>query len=321
MQCECGNRAVLYRPYEGRALCQKHFLKSFEKKVRENIRKYNLIEHNDTLAIGLSGGKDSGALLHVINKYYGNRPDLDIFAILIDEGIHGYRDNSIEDAKAQCEAVNVPLHIYSYNDQNEITMDQIMQEGRNEGLSACHFCGVFRRDLLNKFTRELGATKIAVGHNLDDEVQAILMNYLKGDLSKLARLGFKSDNTVSASFVPRIKPFRSIPEREVGLYAVLNNVGADFEECPYAADAFRFEIRDFLNEMEDKHPTTKHSLLSMFGKLQPFIEEAYAAEETDRPALQNCNQCGEPCTGEVCRRCELLLRVKNQQVQEHTSAD
>lgn len=312
MRCKCGKRAVIFRPYEGRYLCRKHFLRSFEKKVKENIRKYKLIERNDRIAIGLSGGKDSSSLLHFLKMNFGKRKDLEIFAIAIDEGIRGYRDKTLKDAKKICKELDVELHIYSYKDFDDITLDEIMEKGLNEGLSSCHFCGVFRRDLLNRAAKELNATKLAIGHNLDDEVQAILMNYLKGDLNRLARMGFRTDHLVKdTEFIPRIKPFRNIPEREIGLYALLNNLPVDFNECPYAKDSLRFKVRDFLNEMEDERPTTKFAILNMYDKLQPLILELVRKEGNKN--IKKCRICSEPSSGEICRKCELIQKLKKKE--------
>lgn len=312
MKCHyinCDGGAVIFREYEGRALCKRHFIRAIEQKVKSVIRKNNLIESGDSIAIALSGGKDSSVVLYLLKKFFGNRSDIKIFAMAVDEGIHPYRKETLEKAKEFCKKISVPLHIFSYEREYNVEIDKLMNSGKNKGQSACSFCGVFRRDVLNRKARELGANKLAIGHNLDDEVQGILMNYLKGDLLRLARMGAKTPIKYSDNFIVRIKPLREIPEREIALYALLRKLNFSLAECPYGHDSLRFEVRDFINNMENKHPTTKLSILRMYDKLQPFILKSL---ENDSK-VNSCKICNEPTSGEICRKCQLLEFINGQE--------
>ncbi|MFB6215744.1 MAG: TIGR00269 family protein, partial [Candidatus Aenigmatarchaeota archaeon] len=107
-------------------------------------------------------------------------------------------------------------------------------------------------------------------------------------------------------FVPRVKPFRNVLEREVALYGKLNDLELHQDECPYVEDSLRFDVRDFLNEMEEKHPSTKYTALRAFDKLLPVIRNKYSSEEV---GLSECSECGEPTSGDVCKACQLLEEV------------
>ena len=97
MKCySCGAPAIIYRKYEGRAWCKKHFTIQLEAKVKKTIRKNRLIKPNDKVCVAISGGKDSSLLLYLLNKFFRKRPDIEIFALAVDEGIKGYRDESIK---------------------------------------------------------------------------------------------------------------------------------------------------------------------------------------------------------------------------------
>ena len=113
----------------------------------------------------------------------------------------------------------------------------------------CTYCGVGRRWVLNRKARELGATKLAVGHNLDDEVQSVLLNYMRGDLPRASRMGPVTDwsrrKKFGEKFVPRIKPLRELPEKEIALYVLLKGYDIKWDECPYASGV-RFD--DDLNK-------------------------------------------------------------------------
>jgi len=176
---------------------------------------------------------------------------------------------------------------------------------RGERLGACSYCGVWRRWLLNKAAEELKVDKLALGLNLDDEVQMFLMNLMRGDVARLGRTGPYYE-VIHEGLVPRIKPLREVPEKEIVLYAVLNNIEVDLSECPYAVEAFRAEIRDWLNEMEEKHPGTKYQLLRSYDKIFPLLAKTYAK----KVKLNRCKICGQPTSGEICKACQFRLQVK-----------
>ncbi len=132
--------------------------------VRDVIKDYQLIKQGDRVAVGLSGGKDSVLTLHLLVKLI-DELDFELIAVSIDEGISGYRGQGIATARANANNLGVELVEVSFKDEFGFTLDQVS----NLYQSACIPCGVFRRNLLNKISSELGADKVATGHNLDDE--------------------------------------------------------------------------------------------------------------------------------------------------------
>lgn len=302
MQCSCGRKAVYHRRYSGQHLCARCFRRMVEKKFMETVRTNGFIAHTDTVACGVSGGKDSLVLLHLLHGLQ-KKVRFSLFALAIDEGIAGYRDRSLPYVTKACETLGVPLHVRSFKDSFGYALDEVT--AMKERVGACSYCGVFRRSLLNSASRELGATKLALGHNLDDESQVILMNMLRGDFARFGRMGTYRKH-VNDQFVPRIKPLREIPEKEIVLYAVLAGIDFDFEECPYAPEAFRDEVRQFLNTMEEGHPGTKHALLRTYDKLYPFLNEALQPS-----VLPSCERCGEPSIRPLCKKCELLDAIRD----------
>ena len=122
---------------------------------------------------------------------------------------------------------------------------------------------VFSEDgYFNRVSREVGATKIATGHNLDDETQSIVMNYLEGNIQNLTRIGPKSESK-SDRFTVKIKPLREIPEKEIGLYVVAKELEVHFAGCPYAGESFRAEIGTF--HKRDFKETSHHHVLNIKG--------------------------------------------------------
>ena len=309
MNCGCGSKAIYTRKYEGNSYCSTCFKDQFEKRVKKTIREHGLVEKNDVIVVGLSGGKDSSVSLALMKKIFGDRPDIKIIAVSIDEGIEHYRDKSLEVTKELTKRLGVEHYIVRFKSNLGKSIDDVMADkaqGANKNLNSCTFCGVFRRYLLNRAARELGATKVCTGHNMDDEAQAVLINYLKGDLKRLARMGPSPALKKNEKFIPRIKPLRDIPEKEVALYALISKVGNYWGECPYVS-GIRFEVRDFLNDVESKHAGTKFSFLRTFDAMLPVLRES--ASLSGLTEITECENCGEPCSGDICKACELLDKL------------
>ncbi len=303
---KCGEDAVIYREYEGRGLCKDHFSRSINKKVKKTIREGNLVESGDTIAVGLSGGKDSAVLLEQLVDIFGERPDIEIIGVSVHEGIDEYRDESISAARELCEDLGVELEVGRYDDYYDLKMDDVAGAGE---LGNCTYCGIMRRDLLNKLCREVDADKMAIGHNLDDEAQAIMMNYIKGDTKRLARIGSRTDAVSHDKFVPRIKPLIDCMEKEIALYSRLHDLGV-IDRCPHVQEGtMRPMIKSFLNKLESQMPGTKHSIVSQGQELSGLVDDNIEWSD-DEHQIQECEKCGEPCSSDVCRKCELLEDIK-----------
>ncbi len=300
MKCSiCGEEAVVEVRYEGKAYCEKHFIERFKRRVRKTIAKTKMVKPGETIAIALSGGKDSTTALYVLKPIL-EKWKSKFFAITIDQGIHGYGDKLIRFSKKLTNELGVEHHIYSMKNEIGITIDDVANLKRPRAV--CSYCGAFRRWILNKKARELGADKIVIGHNLDDEAQTALMNFMRGELSRTARMGPEIGVIKDDLFVPRVKPLREIPEREVKLFAYLKGLSPGDEECPYIGEAFRKEIRKELNELESKFPGTKFSIVRSNDKLASILKGYY--KDIGKP--NRCRICGELTAGEICQKCKFL---------------
>ncbi len=303
MTCKLCQTKPVITLISGRKLCKNDFIKYFEKKVFKTIAKYNLVDKNDRIAVAISGGKDSLTLLYLLNKFVSSRRNFELFALLIDEGIHNYRNKTIKDAKKFCKQYKIKLSIYSYKKEFGKTLDELT---KLTDMVPCSICGVFRRYLLNKKARDLKATKLATGHNLDDEAQAILMNQFRNNLEINARMGPITGVIRDKKFIPRIKPLYLITEKEVMLYSYLKGFISEFTECPNSEFSFRGEIRDLLNNFEQKHPGTKYGIINSYLEMMPILKEKYRNSKTK---LKECLNCKEPCSSDICKTCQLVEKL------------
>ena len=224
---------------------------------------------------------------------------IDLCAVTVDEGIANYRQDGVDIAIRHAKRLGIEHKVVSLKDEYGITLDEIMQKENHKG--SCTYCGVFRRTIINKAAREMNATKIATGHNLDDEVQAIMMNYLEGNTDNLTKLGAKTESRAK-EFTIKIKPLREIPEREIGLYIVAKDLEVHFDSCPYAMLSFRGEVSEVINQLAEKHPTLKYSTLRGYDKIKGVLKKEFEKDYSHG----RCEKCGEPSANRLCKACSFL---------------
>lgn len=291
----CGERAV-FRTSQG-ALCKVHFSEYYERGVLEVIRRYGLVKRGERICVGFSGGKDSTVLLSVLNKL-----DLgaELIAVTVDEGIAHYRDETIRAAERTVAALggSVEHRVVSFADICGMSLDELLVSSPER---ACSVCGTLRRRALNVAARELGADKIATGHCLDDEAQSVVMNYLRGDVTRITA----SQGSNSAElFIPRIKPLCRSTERETVAYGLVNDLLVSLPECPYTRFAFRAGVRRELGLLEFARPGT---LMCIAEGQERLLAGVPREGEVRRMGV--CERCGEPASGRLCAACSLLESV------------
>lgn len=292
----CGKNAVLKRPKTGDALCKECFFSAFETEIHYTITKAELFNKGDSVAIGASGGKDSTVLAYVLktlNKQYNY--GLNLMLLSIDEGITGYRDDSLETVKQNRDDYEMPLKILSYKDLYGWTMDEIVaQIGRKNN---CTFCGVFRRQALDRGAAMLGVKCIATGHNADDIAETVLMNVLRGDIARLKRC--TAITTGSEGTIPRVKPLKYTYEKEIVMYAHYKKLVYFSTECVFAPNAYRGHARALLKDMEKVRPSCIMDIIYSG-------ETMSVKEQISLPTQGICSRCKFVSSQQVCKACVLL---------------
>ncbi|MDD1663875.1 MAG: TIGR00269 family protein [Methanomicrobiales archaeon] len=292
--CEfCSQSGVFLDRVRNRHLCGNHFVDDVEERVRGSIQEYALVQPGDRLAVALSGGKDSTVLLHLLRRLM---PGADLVAVTVDEGIDGYREATLRSAEANTRRLGIEHAILSFRDLYGKTLDEL---ARGQEHRACGICGILRRKAMNTLARQVGAGKLATGHNLDDESQSILMNWLRGDRERVLR---RPEENGGQGFIPRMKPLMEIPEREVALYGILKGLFVELPECPYRHTALRGEVRGILTSLERGHPGTMRRVVEGQARLSRQLAPIPRAS---RP-LQACELCGDPTSGRICQACRFL---------------
>ncbi|MCK5698814.1 MAG: hypothetical protein KAH93_03130 [Candidatus Aenigmarchaeota archaeon] len=266
MQCtKCRKRAVIFRRYEGRALCRKHFFDSVDRTVRKTIRMEKQIPRGSHVAVGIYGDGDSALLLYLLCNLSKKRDDLKISAIVVDEGIKRYSKEVIRSAKKISGQAEVALYTVSYRDMFAMTLDEIMRKSKGEDLDRCAVCQSLRFVALGKKACGIGADRVALPVNMDDEVQAIISDYFcDGDDAGAITGQF----TKKMPVIQMIKPLSRVLAGEAALYAKLKGLDAVPAECPYTRVSVRWKIKEVMDKLDKRHPGMKFNVVRANARFQ-----------------------------------------------------
>lgn len=229
------------------------------KKTTRAITDFGLIENGDRILVGLSGGKDSWALIQLLEVLRRRAPiDYTIVALNVDSGYDGFRHDLIARA---CEAHGWPLRV------EHTTIGDVIDDVLDVDATPCSLCARLRRGVLYRVAADVGATKIALGHHADDFVETLLLNlFFAGSLKAMpARLVSDDGRHVV------IRPLAYVTEDEARAYANESNLPVVGCCCPACGDMAlqRQRIKRLIRELEIDHPGIKSSMVKALGNVAP----------------------------------------------------
>lgn len=279
------------------------FIKKFEGNVKKTINNYHLCAKNEKIIVACSGGKDSTVTLYLLHKFGYNME-----ALHLNLCMGGWSSESLDCVKEFCNENKIKLHIVSLREVLGASICFISSITETTlKMNQPAICGILKRYMLNKKSRMLKADKIATGHNLDDEVQNILMNFFKGNPYLSLNLGPITGINSNKKFVPRIKPLYFTKEKDVLKYALAKKLKICSKACPCSIGSFRVDIRKKMNELEKKNKRIKENIVLSFLK--------FKKEMTKNMELENetniCKMCGEPSRKDICNACRIVEAIKN----------
>ena len=227
------------------------------KKVTRAIKEHNLIEDGDRIMVGLSGGKDSWALIQILHVLQQRAPiDFSIVAVNIDSGYEGYEHQTLTET---CAARGWELHV------EHTTIGETIEEILDTSDTPCSLCARLRRGALYRLADKVGATKIALGHHADDFIETLLLNvFFQGSIKAMpARL--VSDNGQHVV----IRPLAYVLESEARAYAKEANLPIIGCCCPACGDLSlqRQRMKRLIAQLEVEHPEVRNPILKALGNV------------------------------------------------------
>jgi tRNA(Ile)-lysidine synthase TilS/MesJ len=281
---KCGRRAVVRQNYSGASLCQEHFDQDLHRKIREVLRLTRPFSWGARIVVALGGDRASSCLLHSLKAIFEGREDLEITALLVDEGIEGYRPEALDCAWRVVDMLDVPWMMLSFRDAFGIDVDDVGPKDR------CTFCRAGRDAIFNRAAVDLRARALATGETLDDESQAAFSICLKGEPDQIERLR----RSPCFGIAPRIKPLSRVLAREVGLYARIHGLPGMKNRCPYARD---LQAEKALSGFEARHPGTRYSLLRSMERLAEMLGPMKGCKKISEKDYENSHEKSQKKNG------------------------
>ncbi|MEP6919195.1 MAG: tRNA 2-thiocytidine(32) synthetase TtcA, partial [Acidobacteriota bacterium] len=227
------------------------------KKVTRAISEFNLIQNGDRVMVGLSGGKDSWALLNILDVLRKRAPiNFTLVAVTVDSGYDGYRHDLIS---STCEQRGWEYRIVHTG------IGGVMDDILDASDTPCSLCARLRRGVLYRIAKEIGATKIALGHHMDDFVETLLLNLFFGGSLKAMPARLVSDNGEHVV----IRPLVYVTEAEARTYAKAEAFPIISCCCPACGDLSlqRQRIKRLIAQLEVEHPDVKNSMIRALGNV------------------------------------------------------
>ncbi len=233
---------------------QDKLMRRIEQRFAKGIIKYGLIEDGDKILVGLSGGKDSLALLELLARRSRIfKPRFSVVAAHVSMTNIAY-ESDMGYLRTYAESFNVPFVHY------ETSFDPSTDTRK----SPCFLCSWNRRKALFTLAKELGCNKIALGHHMDDILETLLMNMtFQGAFSTMPpRLVMrKFDMTV-------IRPMCLVHESDLKEMALLRGFRKQVKNCPYEKDSHRSDMKEVLRRLEEMNPEARYSLWGSMNNVQ-----------------------------------------------------
>jgi tRNA 2-thiocytidine biosynthesis protein TtcA len=229
------------------------------KKTTKAIADFNLIEDGDRIMVGLSGGKDSWALMQTLDNLRKRAPiSFSLIAVNVDSGYKDFKHGVIA---RTCEERGWEYRI------EHTSIGDVMDDILDSGATPCSLCARLRRGVLYRIASDVGATKIALGHHLDDFIETLLLNLFFAGALKAMPARLVSDNGEHVV----IRPFAYVGEDEARLYCKEVELPIIGCCCPACGDLSlqRQRVKRLIMDLEVEHPGVKQSMLKALHNVMP----------------------------------------------------
>ncbi|MHA1214346.1 MAG: ATP-binding protein [Candidatus Hodarchaeales archaeon] len=299
--CICGSLGIYSFPLIERKFCVECFLDRFERRVLSTIPRS---VRGKSIAIALSGGKDSSTVLHILSKFRKKLRLKKVNAITL-------RQEIPEVQEQQDDTVNKLKHDYpaicfvqkSYTELFGFDLPSLVEESDAKRLNftPCAICGILKRHGIIRLALDLKVDYIVYGTTLEDEVGTILLNLFRNQLQR----NYRNLTTYSINddvLLPqRLKPLSFLSERTIMTYIQLLELPFNKTVCPYKNRSLRSIITPFLTSLGNINPHTLTNTIKSFSKGKE--------SEKKEIVVQKCINCGTYSRTLVCSACKTIRQI------------
>ena len=276
-------------------ICFDCFLKFLERRVQQTIEKFKMFKREDKIAVAISGGKDSMALSKIL-KNLGYK--IFLFHVNCQIKEKDYSKKSQEAVEEFAKRENLPLKIIDLKKEIGVDLKLAAKVAKKE---ICAVCGMAKRYLLNRETKDKDFDVIATGHTIDDEAASLLASlifwkdYLKRQFPVL-----KEEKTLKK----RVKPLTFCFEKETKLYCQILNLPYQKDPCPLRGGTYVF-FKKMIENLENEMPSATLNFYKGFLKRKKIFKKGKPEN------LAPCERCGYLTSAKICSFCRLREKIEN----------
>lgn len=221
--------------------------------TRQAINDFKMIQNGDKIAIGISGGKDSLALLYALNGLQKFIPEkIEIVAVTVDLGFGNFETESV---KELCNKLGIQYHVV------KTQIADILKAKIKVG-SFCSLCAKMRKGALNNFAKELGCNKIAYAHHKDDFIETMLLSlFYEGQFFSFPPTKYYKEANITV-----IRPLIYVPEKDIIGFQNKMNFSSVKNPCPYDGNTCREYVKNILHQLKKDNPEIKEKMFNAILK-------------------------------------------------------
>ena len=303
--CNCGEPSKYNDPFtphpRPQNYCSSCFSSYLEKKM---TRGFPRAIRGHSVAVAVSGGKDSITLLEIILKSQKMLKIPSVTAIFLEEQVAEIQSHRPEIVKILNEKYpDLNILYEEYSSFYRYSLPELVKRSieRKLRFTPCMMCGILKKNALFKIARDLKIPYIALGTTLEDEAATVLLNIIRG--RQQTEISGNTDNHDSLeTFQPQLlKPLARISEDLIQTYVNINKLPVITTTCPYATQSIRSDITSLIENLKKRDP--KGSLLFNIAKRKTMNESI------KKSPLMNCRRCQTPSNQSLCSACRILTKL------------
>ena len=228
--------------------------------LRKADATYNLMQHKDKIVVGLSGGKDSVALLYALSLYQKfSHTNYIIQPVILDLGFEGFNPSIMIDF---CKSLDLNLIVYDARDVYKI----LLANKEDDKHLPCSICSKMKKAAINKVANELGFNKVAFAHHADDAIETLFMNEIYG--GRVATFAPKMH--LERANITFIRPFSLVREKDIVSLIKEENLPVLTSACPSDKFTTREDIKNVINNIYKQFKESKNNFLTMLSNYEKY---------------------------------------------------
>lgn len=260
--------------------------------IRKADNKYNLINHDDKIIIGLSGGKDSVTLLYTLHLYQKfSHTNFTLQPVILDLGFDNFDASKM---KELCESLGYNLIVW---DSKEVYKILKMNQKEGDAHLPCSICSRMKKAAINKVANELGYNKVAFAHHADDAIETLFMNEIYGGRIST----FSPKMHLEKANITFIRPLILCRENDIRRLIKEENLPILESHCPADKYTKREDIKNLLNKIYKEYPSSKDNFLTMLDNYERF-------DLWDEDIFYQINQVGLLLKPVLTKNDEIIVR-------------